>query len=401
MDGDGVAIGGSGSGREVVVLKYDRGMVMKLEGDGDVRMFLKGNDEHGYLYVGDNDGPKRRAQKAMRSYDHGVTCRRNGRDRDDMVQESRKEAGDRQSCAPSPFSPPAHPTHPFTLGLPDSTEHAKLYFIINTQTGVKVGSQLTTQELWMATSCASTTWNIRTIQQIFNLHSITFVVGIKVGTGITISAPRVSNFAAFRAPPRLNPLLRISKSVSVSTTSSSSQKNNTPSHPPASPQAPMQLGSRNCIDDSMSSTNVKRPNLSPSDFTTDLGCQNKSVEKERKQTMKAAWRSHGLIGDWRNHGLEKSPAKLQGIHQIKARGRLEKSRLDSSTAWRNHGLEKSPNHRRRSFRGTKSWLDSSISSQACELRVVGYWAWVADRGRLEKEKKTGLELWKREGQTLR
>ncbi|KAJ8445203.1 LOW QUALITY PROTEIN: hypothetical protein Cgig2_024409 [Carnegiea gigantea] len=31
-------------------LKYDRGMVMELEGDGDVRMFLKGNDEHGYLY---------------------------------------------------------------------------------------------------------------------------------------------------------------------------------------------------------------------------------------------------------------------------------------------------------------------------------------------------------------
>lgn len=28
-------------------LKCDRGMVMELEGDGDVRMFLKGNDEHG------------------------------------------------------------------------------------------------------------------------------------------------------------------------------------------------------------------------------------------------------------------------------------------------------------------------------------------------------------------
>jgi len=44
-------------------LKYDRGMVMELERDGDLRMFLKGNDERWYLYVGDNNGPKRRAQK--------------------------------------------------------------------------------------------------------------------------------------------------------------------------------------------------------------------------------------------------------------------------------------------------------------------------------------------------
>ncbi|KAJ8441429.1 hypothetical protein Cgig2_023615 [Carnegiea gigantea] len=74
-------------------LKYDRGMVIELEGDGDLRMFLKGNDEHGYLYVGDNDGPKRRAQKAMWSYDHGIVCGRSDRDRDDMVQEGRKGAG--------------------------------------------------------------------------------------------------------------------------------------------------------------------------------------------------------------------------------------------------------------------------------------------------------------------
>ncbi|KAJ8437412.1 hypothetical protein Cgig2_008765 [Carnegiea gigantea] len=71
-------------------LKYDRGMVMELEGNGDLRMFLKGNDERGYLYVGDNDGSKRRAQKATWSYDHGVVCRRSDRDRDDMVQEGRK-----------------------------------------------------------------------------------------------------------------------------------------------------------------------------------------------------------------------------------------------------------------------------------------------------------------------
>jgi len=45
-------------------LKYDRWMVMELEGDGDVRMFMKGNDEHGYLYVGESNGLKRRTVKA-------------------------------------------------------------------------------------------------------------------------------------------------------------------------------------------------------------------------------------------------------------------------------------------------------------------------------------------------
>ena len=47
-------------------------MVTELDGDGDLRMFLKGNDEHRYLHVGENDGPKRRAQKATWSYDDGV-----------------------------------------------------------------------------------------------------------------------------------------------------------------------------------------------------------------------------------------------------------------------------------------------------------------------------------------
>ncbi|KAJ8444421.1 hypothetical protein Cgig2_005943 [Carnegiea gigantea] len=58
-------------------LKYDRRMVMKLE---------DGNNKHGYLYVGDSDGPKRRAQKATRSCNHGVVCGRSGRCKDDMVQ---------------------------------------------------------------------------------------------------------------------------------------------------------------------------------------------------------------------------------------------------------------------------------------------------------------------------
>jgi len=66
---------------------------MELEGDGDVRMFLKGNDEHEYLYVGESDGPKRLTQKAMRTYDDGVVRGRSGRDRDDMVQPRRNGAG--------------------------------------------------------------------------------------------------------------------------------------------------------------------------------------------------------------------------------------------------------------------------------------------------------------------
>ena len=37
---------------------------MAVEGDADVRMFLKGNEEYEYFYVDDSDGPKRRAQKA-------------------------------------------------------------------------------------------------------------------------------------------------------------------------------------------------------------------------------------------------------------------------------------------------------------------------------------------------
>ncbi|KAJ8441456.1 LOW QUALITY PROTEIN: hypothetical protein Cgig2_023642 [Carnegiea gigantea] len=150
MDGDGVVVGGSGGGRELLMcyggelddggggkvtyvggwtkcmvlkedivleemrrkvseiigneltmrklwysLKYDRGMVMELEGDGDsdVRMFLKENDEHGYLYVGESDGPKRHIQKATRTCDDGIVRGRSGRDRDDMVQQGRNGAG--------------------------------------------------------------------------------------------------------------------------------------------------------------------------------------------------------------------------------------------------------------------------------------------------------------------
>jgi len=54
---------------------------------------LKGSDKHGYLYVGESEGLKRRAQKATWTCDHGAACGRSSRDRDDMVQESRKVAG--------------------------------------------------------------------------------------------------------------------------------------------------------------------------------------------------------------------------------------------------------------------------------------------------------------------
>ncbi|KAJ8430122.1 hypothetical protein Cgig2_007095 [Carnegiea gigantea] len=62
---DGVAVGGSGSRRE-------------------------GNDEHGYLYMGESDGLKSRTEKAMRTCDDGVVHRRSGSGRDDMVEEGRK-----------------------------------------------------------------------------------------------------------------------------------------------------------------------------------------------------------------------------------------------------------------------------------------------------------------------
>ncbi|KAJ8423109.1 hypothetical protein Cgig2_004477 [Carnegiea gigantea] len=40
-------------------LKYDKQMLMPVEGDRDMRMIFKENDEHSYLYVGNNYGPRR------------------------------------------------------------------------------------------------------------------------------------------------------------------------------------------------------------------------------------------------------------------------------------------------------------------------------------------------------
>ena len=78
-------------------------MLTVVEGDVDVRMSFKGgNDEHGYLYVGGNDRPKRRAQKAgatcegrMYTCHHGVVCATSGRDGDTVMQEFVREMADK------------------------------------------------------------------------------------------------------------------------------------------------------------------------------------------------------------------------------------------------------------------------------------------------------------------
>ncbi|KAJ8420889.1 LOW QUALITY PROTEIN: hypothetical protein Cgig2_003185 [Carnegiea gigantea] len=53
-------------------LRYGRGMVIEVEGNADVRMFLKENDEHSNLYTGKSGGPKRRTQKVHYTKREGV-----------------------------------------------------------------------------------------------------------------------------------------------------------------------------------------------------------------------------------------------------------------------------------------------------------------------------------------
>jgi len=48
--GDGVQVG-----RLCYSLKYNRNMIMAVDGNMDVRMIFIENDEHGYLYVGGKD----------------------------------------------------------------------------------------------------------------------------------------------------------------------------------------------------------------------------------------------------------------------------------------------------------------------------------------------------------
>jgi len=42
--------------------------MMAVEGDADMRMLCKGNEEHSYLYVGGNEWPTRQGYKV------GATC---------------------------------------------------------------------------------------------------------------------------------------------------------------------------------------------------------------------------------------------------------------------------------------------------------------------------------------
>ncbi|KAJ8440894.1 hypothetical protein Cgig2_022750 [Carnegiea gigantea] len=114
-----------GAGKVTHVEGWTKYIVLK-EGVGLEEVRRMGNDERGYLYVGDNDGPKRRAQKATWSYDHGVVCGRSDRDRDDMVQEGRKGAG-LKSAGRSPRS--------FTYEWTD-TNHGKPF----SATGKPVGN---------------------------------------------------------------------------------------------------------------------------------------------------------------------------------------------------------------------------------------------------------------------
>jgi len=82
-------------------LKNDRGMIMPVQGDVDIRLFSKRNEEHMYFYMGESDGPKKRTQKAgascagrMQSCNHSVICVRSGRDRDVVGLRVVKEMAD-------------------------------------------------------------------------------------------------------------------------------------------------------------------------------------------------------------------------------------------------------------------------------------------------------------------
>ncbi|KAJ8444863.1 hypothetical protein Cgig2_029794 [Carnegiea gigantea] len=44
-------------------LKYDMEMLVAVEGDNDVQVIFKGNDEHGYMYIAGNAGLVRRPHK--------------------------------------------------------------------------------------------------------------------------------------------------------------------------------------------------------------------------------------------------------------------------------------------------------------------------------------------------
>ncbi|KAJ8436383.1 hypothetical protein Cgig2_032204 [Carnegiea gigantea] len=75
------------------VLKYDREMLLAVEGDTDMKMIFKGNDEHDYLYVSRNKGPLRQGEESVavcegrvRACHDGQACSRSGRNGHDGVE---------------------------------------------------------------------------------------------------------------------------------------------------------------------------------------------------------------------------------------------------------------------------------------------------------------------------
>ncbi|KAJ8428909.1 hypothetical protein Cgig2_011651 [Carnegiea gigantea] len=83
-------------------LKYDRVMLVAAEGDSDIKVIFKGNDEHGYMYVIGNSSPVRRAQERgavcegrVRDCSEGKQIARSGRKCDDGVEVG-EEGGNNQ-----------------------------------------------------------------------------------------------------------------------------------------------------------------------------------------------------------------------------------------------------------------------------------------------------------------
>ena len=76
-----------------MIRKYNREMLLPVEGDTDVKMMCKGNDEHGYLYVGGDEGPLRRVQAGVATCEgrvgggkEGNVCCRSGRNEHNGVE---------------------------------------------------------------------------------------------------------------------------------------------------------------------------------------------------------------------------------------------------------------------------------------------------------------------------
>ncbi|KAJ8435830.1 LOW QUALITY PROTEIN: hypothetical protein Cgig2_009107 [Carnegiea gigantea] len=67
---------------------YDREMLVGIEGDSDVKVIFKGNDEHGYMYVARNSSSERAVvcEGRVRDFREGKQIARSGRKYDDVVE---------------------------------------------------------------------------------------------------------------------------------------------------------------------------------------------------------------------------------------------------------------------------------------------------------------------------